>query len=665
MAFCLSKVAVDEFKRRLLSGEITPEKLNDMSSKERREYFKGFLGDFAAGKVNALYESKLLLKNQQQGIITWANTIMKSQPKAYKDIISQVEKMTEVLNPKSEDLYYADLARQKLGFGLSMEEAAHLHSLSTKATELKTQVSQFQSRQGYSDKTATTDEIAKRMEYGHAVREFNQYYEQLKTNDSHIPLKDYFKPDNAWKVISSIPGLAKSMKASLDDSIIGRQGLKVGFYSPDLWGKYAVQSFKDIADTFVGRDVLGNVLADALSRKNAVNGRYKEIKLDVNVREEAYPKSVADLLEQVPLAKIFFKYFSKGFKASEVAFRAFQIRTRVDLADRLLEVADKTNGDIRGIGTFVNSLTGRGDIDYLVKGEGAKRFVNETFFSPRLVQSNIDLLTGHLFNRNMGKTARQEAAWATIRTIGGIAIALTIAKMINPDSVEEDARSSDFGKIKVGSTRFDVSGGMSGLVTLAMRIARWSEKSSMTGVVRPLGSGTFDNSVADLFMNFAGNKLSPSAAVIKDALTQKDFQGRKPTFASSTANLLAPLPITTYLELKKNPDSANILAAMLLEFVGIGTNTYSYSADWSESEGKQIVEFRETVGEARFKAANEKFNQEMNKWLEELKKKPEYKNLDGESQSKIILNKKLELKKKIFEENGFYPKKTRTNLPKF
>lgn len=660
MAFCLSSLAVAEFKKRLISGETTPEKLNEMTSEQRREYFSSFLGEAAGEKVNAAYESKLLLKNQKQGIITWANKFAKEQPKLHKDILSKVEKMSTLLDAKSEDSFYADLVKQKLGFGVSMEEAGNLHSLNKRAVELRDKVMKDQSREGFSHSNETVEELATRMEYGVASGEFTKYYEQLKGANEKIDLKN---PGDWWEVIKQAPGFAKAMKASLDISIILRQGLKVAFSHPGLWAKHSVNAFKDFANTLAGHEVLPIVMADAVSRQNFLNGKYKEIGLDLAVREEAYPTSVGELVQKIPLAGEFFKYLGRGFKASEVAFRAFQIRTRVDLADHLIKIAEKTNGDLRGIGEVVNSLTGRGHLGRI--GENSKEVLNNLFFSPRLVRSNIDALTAHGLSRGLSSTARKEAVFNTLKIIGGIAGILTVAKMIAPDSVEEDPTSSDFGKIKVGDTRFDVSGGMSGLVTLAMRIKEGSVKSSVTGVKEKLGSGQFETSYADLFMNFAGNKLSPAAAVIKDVLTQKDFEGKKPTFAGEAANLLAPLPITTYVELKHHPDSANIIAAMILESLGVSTNTYSYHTDWSESEGKEIMEFHQKIGDEKFKTANQKFNDNMNNWLDSIGKNASFQKLNEEDKKKIILNKKIEFKKKIFVENGFYPKKQKENLPKF
>ena len=85
---CLPKFLVDKFLEKLKSGEIDPAKLTDMTSAERNSYFSSFMGETNATKVNALFESKILLKNQQQGIINWAKQVTGIKPK-FKEIFYQ------------------------------------------------------------------------------------------------------------------------------------------------------------------------------------------------------------------------------------------------------------------------------------------------------------------------------------------------------------------------------------------------------------------------------------------------------------------------------------------------------------------------------------------------------------------------------------------------
>ncbi len=71
MAWCLNKNLAADFIKKLKNGEINPEELADMTSLQRRTFFADFLGVDNAKQVNALFESKLLLKDQKAGMITW------------------------------------------------------------------------------------------------------------------------------------------------------------------------------------------------------------------------------------------------------------------------------------------------------------------------------------------------------------------------------------------------------------------------------------------------------------------------------------------------------------------------------------------------------------------------------------------------------------------
>jgi len=550
--FCLNKNLVNEFLNRIKTGDLNPEKLADMTTEERRSYFSSFLGDLNAEKVNTLFESKLLLKNQQQGILNWAKSVADLKPQARRDIISRINKMDKVLNPETQDAFLADIASHKLGVTVTMEEAGQISSLA-KDVSLK--------RDAIKENSPPQSE--ERMAYGRAKAQFDDYINGLKENESNKKLSEYLKPENYLEGASKVAGLAKSMKASLDNSVIGRQGLKVLFSHPEIWLKNSKQSFIDIARTFGGHDVMTEVRADVMSRPNALNGLYKKEGLAVGVREEAYP---TNLPERLPV-------LGKAFKASETAFTAFQYRTRADIFDKYAEIYKDSGADLEGFGKIANSLTGRGKLGAL---EPVGNIINNVFFSPRLLKSHIDTLTAHAFDKNISKAARKEAATNLVKIIGGVAGILSIAYAVNPDSVENDPRSSDFGKIKDGATRFDVSGGMASVVTLASRLTTLSTKSSMTGKVKSLTSGKFGQPTGtDVLYSFIENKLSPAASIVKDLLKGEDFQHNKPTLVNEASNLLMPLPITNYKELKDNPDSANKLLVIIADALGISANTYT------------------------------------------------------------------------------------------
>lgn len=552
--FCLPKYAAETFKGKIKDGTINPEQLSEMTSKERRDFFTEHFGESNAKNLNAEFESKLLLKNQQQGIINWAKSAAGMKPEIMRDILSKVNKMTEVLQPKEMSRFMEDLAAKKLGMGVTAEEAGKIAELAKKVTDTKT----------------VMDKGGDRLAYGKAKVDFGNYVSDLKNEANKTTLAQKIK--SPLETVSNIGGFAKSLKASLDNSAIFRQGWKTMFSNPGIWMKNASQSFADIAKTFGGKKVMDEVQAEILSRPTY--DLMKKAKLAIGTTEESFPSHLA---EKVPV-------LGKAYQASENAYTGFVYRMRADIFDKYLNIAKKSGVDVsdkaqlESIGKLVNSLTGRGSLG---KYEPAGKALNNLLFSPRFLKSNIDLFTQPFTGAGGSNFVRMQAAKNLLKVGAGTFSVLSLANAIKPGSVEADPRSSDFGKIKVGDSRFDVSGGIGSLITLISRLGTMSSKSSTTGKVNPLnardkkGNPLYGATTGwDVLTNFASGKLAPLPGIGRDILQGKDFNGNKPTLLNEANNLFTPLPIQNYLELKADPNSAGVLPGMISDMLGISVNTY-------------------------------------------------------------------------------------------
>ncbi len=560
--FCLPVEQTKKFIQALKDGVIDPGKLAEMDSKDRRSFFEKIVGPEDAAEVNAQFESKLLLKNQQAGMIKWAENLTGISEPAKRDIISKIERMEKILNPGDENVFLQDLASKKLGTDVTFEEAQRITELSKSVSEAEKALP-----------SKTLDGSPEALDYGAKRVELLNYVNDLKLSNEKKGVIDYAK---------DLPGISKGIKASLDNSAIFRQGWKTLFTNPKTWASNAIKSFSDIGRQIKGgvndNIVMDGIKADIYSRENARNGKYEKMKLDIGTGEEAYPTSIP---EKIPL-------FGRLFKASETAYQGFLMRMRADIADHVLNIAQKSGVDttnkaeLKSIGQLVNSLTGRGDLG---RFESAGRVVNNAFFSPKMLKSNFDFLTAHQFQKNVTPFVRKQAITNLIKVGTGVATILGIAHAINPDSVELDPRSADFGKIKIGNTRIDMTAGLSSLITLTSRVIPtrnngefgFNAKSSTTGNINKINSGKYGSkTVGGVLWDFAQNKLSPAASVINDVwLRGKTFQGDKPTVANQAKNLFVPLPIANIEESIKTPNALNPFLAGILDGLGISTNSYS------------------------------------------------------------------------------------------
>jgi len=574
MSFCLPKFKADAFRKALKEGEIDPRELSGMTSTERRLVFRDLVGELNAKEVNALFESKLLLKNQKAGFVSWAKQLLSENPAKLEKTLKEVESLEGVLQPGQVDDFLEDLVEKKLGVEVTAKEAGELADLAKNIETMKSLIPE--------DSPNLSTE---RLNYGLAKTVFQNYVDELKIKAGDLTFKEYitstFKghaASNLKDLILKIGGNTKSLLSSLDNSFFGRQGIKVLFTKPSVWVKGFMKSWGDIATALKGEDPMLAIKSDVFSRKNAINGRYAKSKLAVGITgEEAFPES---LPAKIPV-------LGRLFKASEAAFNGGALRMRADLADVMFDIAEKSGVDltakkeIESIGSLVNSLTGRGSVG-LTKSQAET--VNVLIYSIKFLKANIDTII-QPFNPNLSDFAKKQAGMNLVKIIGGMSSVLLLAEAINPDSVDFDPRSANFGKIQVGNTRFDISGGLSSILTLATRVSLGAYnavsgddipefKSSTSGKLTKLNEGYKGTTPVDLVYDFVEGKAAPVFRAVLDILKQQNFAGEVPTLKSTLLGLVTPLPVQTYEELEKDPNSADILASMILNTIGIGVNTY-------------------------------------------------------------------------------------------
>lgn len=659
--FCLLPEYVDKFKNGLRDGSINPQKLSSMSSEERNKYLSGFVGEGDATKVNALFESKLLLKNQKVGMITWAKNVSGLSPEAKRDLISRIERMDRVLSPAEGEQFLRDLAHTRLGIGVSEGEAQNIFDLTQRIKELKGKAGEDGVFPSKDDKLA----------YGLSQVNFEKYMNDLKLQPGKISPREpvRFAVDLAGK----IPGTLKSLLSSLDNSFFGRQGVKalIDFRTSHLWTKNFLKSFRDIGRELKGTEAMDIIKAEIYSRPNALNGKYKAggYGLDV-LSEEAFPSSFPS---RIPL-------LGRLYKASESAYNGGALRLRADLADRFIKIAEKQGintlnpEESKPLGNLIGSLTGRGNLG---KGEAFAKEANLALFSIKFLKANIDTLlaparyaigktagiTGKGGFKNKGaEFAAKEAAKSTLSMVGSISAILATAKFIDPESVEEDPRSTNFGKIKIFGRWTDITGGMAPMVTLAMRLTPtyhngkwgfWSK--SKSGAFIDLTAGKYGQEDAlDTFENFLEGKLSPGLGLVRDIWKGKTYSGEKPTPENLVKGAVTPIGVQSFQQMMKDPNSSNVLASTILEGLGLSSSpSTTFKTDWNESTGVQLIQFKEKVGEEKFQEANDEFNKNFDQWFQETIKSAEYKSKSDEDKQKIISDKKEDIKGKVFKQYRF------------
>lgn len=492
----------------------------------------------------------------------------------------------------------------------------------------------------------------KRMEYGQAVVNHDKYITSLLPSKT---AKEWVK--HPWGAAMDIAGTTKSLRATADLSATLRQGAKLlGSGKYKIWGKNTYKALKAAVKSFGDEAVMDMHNADMVSRPNFLNGMYKKMDIPVyDVIEEAFPSKS---LDKVPILR-------KLYNASDTAYTVFTQGARADLADAYIDKAMKAGVDLskegKAIGSLVNSLSSRASLG---RAEGkVANVVNNVFFSPRMLKSNIDVLGGHVITGGGGirpisagsNFVRKEAAKNLLKIAATTYGILKIADQVRPGSVEWDPKSSNYGKIKVGNTRFDVTGGMSSLVTLGRRLQSGSTKSSTTDIESELNDpeNRFSQTTMSVLSNFTENKLSPTAAALLDWVQGEDISGKKPTVGSTLRNLTVPIIVDNYEELAKDKNAAPLLASMILEGLGVSTNTYDIKDDWEVKPSQAQKGFRANVSKEKFKQANEEYNQMFTDWFRETRYSKDYKSMPMKDRKKLLSDAGDDLEKQIMQKYGY------------
>ncbi len=281
----------------------------------------------------------------------------------------------------------------------------------------------------------------------------------------------------------------------------------------------------------------------------------------LNAREEGF---ISKLAESVP-----------GIRASQRAYLAYLNKLRVDIfrdtARVFTEQGTASPRDLESLAEFVNVSTGRGNLGRL--GRIAPE-LNTAFFSPRLIASRLSMLNPVWYAKQT-PAVRKEAVKSMIAFVGVGTTLLTIAKMGGAD-VEADPRSTDFGKVRVGNTRWDIWGGFQQWARVFAQLASGQRKTTTTKEVQDLSGKQFPFQTRfDVALNFGTGKLAPIPALAVELLKGEQVLGGDLTVEDAAIQNTIPLYLQDVANAYADGDFGRAVAVGVPGFFGVGTATYS------------------------------------------------------------------------------------------
>ncbi len=407
--------------------------------------------------------------------------------------------------------------------------------------------------------------------------------------------KALFRKQSIASIIQDVSfeiiNLPRAVMASYDLSAAGRQGIIFSVSHPIASMKAFGRSIRAAASLKYSDDIERATRVTRFGKmadKFGVHSSPTGFTAKLSAKEEIYMSRIAEKIPGVAQSERAFTTFLNQQRREVFAIQAKKwIRRGI--------TPEKDPKTFQQWAKFVNHATGRGSLENLQPG--FLTALNATFFSPRFQVSRFQVV-GDLISPKTTLLARKALArdlaefYAT-----GMGI-LAMAKMGGAE-VETDPRSSDFGKIKVGETRYNYWGGFQPLASLAGRIYSGEIKSTGTGKIKKKAriSLGIDNTVAA----FLRTKLAPVPGRAFDVMASETLLGEpvEPTakFAGKAAyESLTPLFIQDSVDAWRFQGAdAQLPISAGLAFVGIGVQTWEV-APFAELELAKDSLSRQTFG---------------------------------------------------------------------
>jgi len=295
-------------------------------------------------------------------------------------------------------------------------------------------------------------------------------------------------------------------------------------------------------------------------------------------REEAF---ISRFLQKIPVVKIPVLF-------AERSYVGFLNKLRVDIfkvwADELLSKGFTPTKDpelFKSAAEVINTFTGRGSMGRLNR---ISPELNIIFFSPRLITARFNALNPIWYSKQP-KEIRKKAIGDFAKFVAAGLTLLALIELSTGDevSVETDPRSSDFGKIRIGNTRFDTWGGFQQWTRVFAQLITGERKNANTGEIVSLNKEEYPFTTRkEVLLRFVEGKLAPVPALMNELISgAKTFGGEDITLEYITGSKLVPMYIQDIADAYEDGGLGRAVGAGMPAFFGVGVQTW-------ESKGGEL-----------------------------------------------------------------------------
>lgn len=372
--------------------------------------------------------------------------------------------------------------------------------------------------------------------------------------------------ERRWDVAKKIMGLRRAINTAFDFSIPFRQAARVTMNPLEY--KTAKKAFATMFKHTTSPKEFDrwffNLEKSPDFKNMEKDGLYisSPDELRVSKREEQFQ---SDLASKIPL-------FGGLFDASQRAASAYSNQVRVDLyrkAAALLEAKgytrEKNPEAYESAAKLANNLTGRGNLISWLEGKPASG-LSQIFYGPRLMAAKFNMLNPVFYSKLPGPIRKM----ALINMAGYVGFYVSVGMLAKAAgaSVSLDRDSPDFMKLKVGDTKYDITGGESVYVRTFLRVLN----AAMDRINGDQTSIKAAEKAGSAVTGFFRNKLAPNTSYALNAFLGKTSVGGE--FQPLEGLKYYPMWIDDIVDDYKQDGAASILTAGVPSIFGIGVQTY-------------------------------------------------------------------------------------------
>lgn len=415
-------------------------------------------------------------------------------------------------------------------------------------------------RKRKAQKTISMDEEAMRLK---------AKQEELKVEFNRKVLEEELKKRKLPKkildgILESI-NLVRSQKSSLDFSAFGRQGFAMLLMHPAT----AVKNLIKTVPAFFSQKTAMAMEQGLKHRENATSGLYERSRLRLVGLNELALSRQEELFRGRWAEKL------PWIRASNRAFALYLDLLRADAFDMMWDkVSNKTPEAARAIASGVNILTGYGEVGKFGQAVDAASHI---LWAPRLILSRAQTLAGQPIWQ-APREVRSQFIKDYGKALAGIAVLYGLARAAGY-KVEDDPRSSDFGKLKLGRTRIDPLAGHAQVIVFLSREAMRETKTTkgqIRSLTRPEG-GKLPygwSNASDVAKRFIQTKLTPFWGSFWNAMDGENVVGEPWTWQQEIKESVIPLSIMELQQVMEEQGVPRGTAIELLSILGFGVQYY-------------------------------------------------------------------------------------------